>query len=148
MALVHHVRKNGAQHPGQTLPGSGDFWAWGDSDLYLARTRSDALQLTVEHRGAPAPPPISLKLAAPDHPADPAVGGPHLQVLSTQARPRRRRWQIASSPSCATIDPPPIAPCAPALRVRDQTLSNALRSLEAAGRLSRTAHGWRLSAPA
>ena len=41
-----------------------NFWVWGDSNLYLARTCTDALLLTVEHRGASAPPPISLKLAA------------------------------------------------------------------------------------
>ena len=34
--LVHHARKSGAAVPGQALRGSGDFWAWGDSNLYLS----------------------------------------------------------------------------------------------------------------
>ena len=141
VALVHHVRKNGAQHPGQALRGSGDFWAWGDSNLYLSRTRTDALQLTVEHRCAPAPPPISLKLAA-----DPAAGGPHLQVVSGPPAPPPLADRILAH---LRHDRPTAHRCLrAALRVRDQTLSDALRSLEAQGRLSRSAHGWRLSAPA
>lgn len=139
VALVHHVRKNGAQHPGQALRGSGDFWAWGDSNLYLARTRTDALQLTVEHRCAPAPPPISLKLAA-----DSAAGGPHLQVVSGPPAPPPLADRILAH---LRHDRPTAHRCLrAALRVRDQTLSDALRSLEAQGRLSRSSHGWRLSA--
>ena len=141
MALVHHVRKNGAQHPGQALRGSGDFWAWGDSNLYLSRTRTDSLQLTVEHRCAPAPPPISLKLAA-----DSAAGGPHLQVVSAPPAPPPLADRILAH---LHHDRPTAHRCLrAALRVRDQTLSDALRSLEAQGRLARTAHGWRLSASA
>ncbi len=141
VALVHHVRKNGAQHPGQALRGSGDFWAWGDSNLYLARTRTDALMLTVEHRCAPAPPPISLKLAA-----DPSADGPHLQVLSGPPAPPPLADRILAH---LRHDRPTAHRCLrAALRVRDQTLSVALRSLEAQGRLSRSSHGWRLSAPA
>ena len=141
VALVHHVRKNAAQHPGQALRGSGDFWAWGDSNLYLSRTRTDALQLTVEHRCAPAPPPISLKLAT-----DPAAGGPHLKVVSGPPAPPPLADRILAH---LRHDRPTAHRCLrAALRVRDQTLSDALRSLEAQGRLSRTAHGWRLSASA
>jgi hypothetical protein len=39
IALVHHVRKNGSPRgqDGQSLRGSGDLHAWGDSNLYLRR---------------------------------------------------------------------------------------------------------------
>ena len=63
VALVHHARKNAAQLPGQALRGSGDFWAWGDSNLYVAR-KHDGLLLTVEHRSAPSPAPLSLQLVS------------------------------------------------------------------------------------
>jgi len=63
VALVHHARKNAAQLPGQALRGSGDFWAWGDSNLYVAR-KQDGLLLTVEHRSAPSPAPLSLHLVS------------------------------------------------------------------------------------
>lgn len=61
--VVHHARKNGhAGQPGQSLRGSGDFFAWADSLLYVRRHRGQLL-LSVEHRGAPAPEPIELVLA-------------------------------------------------------------------------------------
>src|SRR5208283_2244400 len=47
---------------GQSLRGSGDFFAWADSLLYMRRHRGRLL-LSVEHRSAPAPEPIGLALA-------------------------------------------------------------------------------------
>jgi hypothetical protein len=64
--VVHHARKNGvAGQPGQSLRGSGDFFAWADSLLYVRRHRAE-LRLTVEHRGAPAPEPLGLLLTGED----------------------------------------------------------------------------------
>ena len=148
VALVHHVRKNAAQLPGQALRGSGDFWAWGDSNLYLARSRNDALLLTVEHRSAPAPSPIPLQLQAPEHSADPSAGGAHLQVLSGGGPPAPPPLAERILAHLRHDRPTSHRSLRAALRVRDQTLSNALRTLHAAGRLSHTPHGWRLSTPA
>ena len=52
--LVHHTRKNAAAGvaAGQALRGSSDLHAFGDSNLYLRRTR-DRLLLSSEHRAAP-----------------------------------------------------------------------------------------------
>src|SRR5271169_4543930 len=65
--LVHHTRKNAATAgaAGQALRGSGDIHAFGDSNLYLRRTREHLL-LASEHRAAPAPPPVALQLVATD----------------------------------------------------------------------------------
>jgi RecA-family ATPase len=39
--VVHHARKNGsASQPGHSLRGSGDFFAWADSLLYVRRQRA------------------------------------------------------------------------------------------------------------
>ena len=53
--LVHHTRKNaaGGAAAGQGLRGSGDIHAFGDSNLYLRRSR-EHLVLSSEHRAAPA----------------------------------------------------------------------------------------------
>ena len=53
--LVHHTRKNaaGGVAAGQGLRGSGDIHAFGDSNLYLRRTK-EHLVLSSEHRAAPA----------------------------------------------------------------------------------------------
>ena len=65
--VVHHARKNGGggAQAGQSLRGSGDFHAWGDSNLYV-RQQKDALVLTIEHRAAAAPEPLRLQLVAGD----------------------------------------------------------------------------------
>ena len=147
VALVHHVRKNAAHLPGQALRGSGDFWAWGDSNLYLARSRT-GLELTVEHRAAPAPPPIPLRLAASAHHPDSRAAAAHLQVRPGPGAPPQPPPLADRILAALHHDrPTPHRSLRAALRVRDQTLTDALRSLEAAGRLARTAHGWSLSAP-
>jgi len=62
IALVHHAKKGASlKRPGQALRGSSDFHAWGDSNLYLART-SSGITLTVEHRSAASVPPLLLEL--------------------------------------------------------------------------------------
>lgn len=64
--VVHHARKNGlAGQPGQSLRGSGDFFAWADSLIGVRRHRGQ-LVLAVEHRAAPAPDPINLALVGDD----------------------------------------------------------------------------------
>ena len=142
VALVHHVRKNGAAVPGQALRGSGDFWAWGDSNLYLARNRGH-LTLTVEHRSAPAPPPLSLRLDGADDPHDAHHQSTRLQICSADAP------AADSTPLPDRVlahlrrhGPAPHRTLRAALRVRDQTLSDALRSLHASGSIARTEHGW------
>ena len=72
--VVHHARKNAAPgQAGQSLRGSGDFFAWADSLLLVRRHRGQLL-LSVEHRAAPAPPPIGLALQGAED--------PHLNVLT------------------------------------------------------------------
>src|SRR6202522_2473419 len=65
--LVHHTRKNaaGGAAAGQGLRGSGDIHAFGDSNLYLRRTR-EHLVLSSEHRAAPASASVYLELIATD----------------------------------------------------------------------------------
>ena len=67
VVLVHHTRKNaaGGVAAGQGLRGSSDIHAFGDSNLYLRRTK-DRLLLQSEHRAAPASPPVHLELVAVD----------------------------------------------------------------------------------
>jgi hypothetical protein len=61
--LVHHTRKNAAAGvaAGVGLRGSSDIHAFGDSNLYLRRSR-EHLVLCSEHRAAPASPPVCLEL--------------------------------------------------------------------------------------
>lgn len=62
VALVHHASKRGNIRAGQTLRGSSEFHAWGDSNLYLQRGRDERLTLTAEHRSESSKAGIALEL--------------------------------------------------------------------------------------
>lgn len=139
VTLVHHARKNGGDSAGQALRGSSDFHAWGDSNLYLSRRR-DTILLSVEHRFAAGPPPLSLKLAIDDgplrleiqndeaeHPAEAALAVRVLDLLAGRPGPCRQE-EIRR-----------------ALRVRNQHLGDTLRQMEADGRIARLPGGWQAS---
>lgn len=137
--VVHHARKNGVgAQPGQNLRGSGDFFAWADSLLHVRRHRGQLL-LSVEHRGAPAPEPISLALVGEDN--------VHLEV----AGEAERDDSVAASGD--TLDQAVLAaldqgvPLARAelrarLRVRNERLGEVLTRLAAAGSVQHMGDRW------
>jgi hypothetical protein len=135
--LVHHTRKNppGGVAAGQALRGSGDIHAFGDSNLYLRRTK-DRLLLSSEHRAAPASPPVHLELVA----TDPETT--HLEVVAgLHGEPRRSLTEQVLSllADGATLTR---AKLRDALAVKNERLGEVLESLEVAGRLRRTPAGW------
>jgi len=135
--LVHHARKNapGGVAAGQGLRGSSDLHAFGDSNLYLRRTR-ERLVLCGEHRAAPAPPPICLELVAGD------AETTHLEVVAEPADGRRPGLpeQVLDLLVPGTVLTR--AKLRDTLSVKNQRLGNALESLEQAGRIRRTSAGW------
>ena len=136
IVLVHHMAKRARQDLGQALRGSSDLHAWTDSACYLVHRR-EQVRLTVQHRAAPAPQPMLLRLAGGD-------GEPCRLQLDGE-----------------DVEPPPLAeavrdqlrhvdePCSRArlrqlLRVNNARLGDALRTLEQRGLVVRGAGGWRL----
>jgi AAA domain len=143
--LVHHTRKNaaGGVAAGQGLRGSGDIHAFGDSNLYLRRTR-EHLVLSSEHRAAPASAPVYLDLIATD------AETTHLEVV-TGLEDRSIKFTMA--PSQRSLDQQVLdllakgavltrAKLRDSLAVKNERLGEALESLERAGRLCRTPAGW------
>ena len=84
LVLVHHMAKRSSCNLGQSLRGSSDLHAWTDSACYLVRRPDDRLQLTVEHRSAPAPDPLLLR-------ASQAAATSPSRCSSTALTPRRPR---------------------------------------------------------
>jgi len=140
--VVHHARKAGAgaEQAGVSLRGSGDFHAWGDSNLYMRRRRG-ALELAIEHRSAASPEPVQLALENGD-------GGP----------PRLTVAAISTSPPCpddfkgrvvaALVElatPTTQEALRTKLGVRLARLVAALRELERDGRIKRTPAGFCVS---
>lgn len=138
--VVHHARKNGAGgQAGQSLRGSGDFFAWADSLLYLRRHRGRLL-LSVEHRGAPAPDPIALTLTGDDD-----------VRLEIDAADRGAAGEDGDSPTLdhlvlaalAQADAPLTRPELRArVHVRNERLGEALARLAAAGAVLRLGDRW------
>ena len=135
--LVHHTRKAGGEASGQTLRGSSDLHAWGDSNLYLRRSQ-DQIHLTVEHRAARAPEAIALTLTGDEAahlevtslaPSLPKETGSDLQQEVLDALRRHHAALTQYQLRCA-------------LKVRNQVLTTALRDLLATNKISRCDGGW------
>jgi hypothetical protein len=135
--LVHHTRKNaaGGVAAGQGLRGSSDIHAFGDSNLYLRRTR-EHLMLSSEHRAAPASAPVYLELVATD------AETTHLEVIAELQDGKRRSLEEQVLDLLAPGTVLTRAKLRDSLAVQNERLGAALESLERAGRLCRTPAGW------
>src|SRR5580704_2507372 len=134
--LVHHTRKNaaGGVAAGLGLRGSSDIHAFGDSNLYLRRSKEHLL-LSSEHRAAPATPPVYLQMVASD-------AQTHLEVVAKihDQQPCTLQDQVLD-----LLGPDMLltrAKLRDALGVKNERLGEALESLEKTGHLRRTPAGW------
>jgi len=137
--LVHHARKGGGVRAGQALRGSSEFHAWGDSNLYLRRDGDD-ISLSVEHRAAPSPKPLTIELAQRG------------DALALEVADRRE----AVTPAPISIDdrilailadadqPIPFAELRSQARVRAATIHERIGVLCAASRIVKIDGGYRL----
>jgi hypothetical protein len=145
VVLVHHTRKNaaGGVAAGQGLRGSGDIHAFGDSNLYLRRTR-EHLVLSSEHRAAAASPPVYLELVVSDALTthlevigELRDGATRLAVDGKRQGLEQRVLDLLGQGATATR-----AKLRDSLGVKNERLGEVLVSLERAGRLCRTPTGW------
>jgi hypothetical protein len=135
--LVHHTRKNaaGGAAAGQGLRGSGDIHAFGDSNLYLRRTR-EHLVLSSEHRAAPASASVYLNLIATN------AETTHLEVIAEFQDGKRRSLEEQVLNLLAPGVVFTRAKLRNSLAVKNERLGEVLESLERAGKLCRAPGGW------
>lgn len=135
--LVHHTRKANGEASGQALRGSSDLHAWGDSNLYLRRSQ-DQLHLVVEHRAARAPQPFALLLTGEEN--------AHLELTCAAPQPQELGLDEQLLDALRR-HPAPLSQyqlrCA--LKVRNQSLTAALRDLLAQNKISRSNGGWTIA---
>ena len=138
--VVHHAKKGGGRiRAGQALRGSSEFHAWGDSSVYLRRSKEE-LTLTVEHRAAPSLPPLALELAQ------------RSEALALQLRtgsaptpsPPNSIDERITAALLAADRPVPVTELRELCRVRNATLHERLTALTRSGQLLRDEHGYRL----
>ena len=142
VVVVHHARKNGGATGGQSLRGSGDFFAWVDTALSLRRQRQHLL-LSAEHRAASAPATVPLALIGTERDL-------HLSIVAGEAQ-RDQQGLVTR----IDVDPDLLAALDRAgqaglprnslreiLRVRNERLGEALTRLAASGRIVRDGDNW------
>jgi hypothetical protein len=148
VAVVHHARKNGGPAAGgQSLRGSGDFFAWVDTALSLRRHRQQ-LVLSVEHRASRAPEPSTLTLAGTEHDM-------HLSIVAGEPNGDHDSPSGTANIEAAILDALDHADrglsrasLRAALRVRNERLGEALTRLTASGHIARHGDAWvRLAVP-
>jgi hypothetical protein len=137
LVVVHHMGKRARQDLGQALRGSSDLHAWTDSACYLLRRPEQRLRLTVQHRAAPAPEPLLLRLAGGDRePLRLEIHGHDTQPVPL-AEEVRAELRKAGQPRSRTA-------LRQQLRVNNARLGEALHTLEQRGLVVRGPHGWSL----
>jgi hypothetical protein len=139
VAVVHHARKGAARlRAGQALRGSSEFYAWGDSNLYLRRV-AEELTLTVEQRATASLGGIRLRLQT-------AGSRLALEVIDEAREPTPSPTISAADKItevlAAAVTPLKVAALRRACQMRTATLCAALADLVAAGRVRRTADGY------
>jgi hypothetical protein len=140
--IVHHAKKGaGRVRAGQALRGSSEFHAWGDSNLYLRKSSDDTLSLTVEHRAAPSVPALTLQLAKPPQAAA-------LQILDRATPPTPTPSSVHERIITVLAEiarPLPFTELRGMCGVRSATVYHCLDALITAGRVIRSAKGYRLA---
>lgn len=139
--LVHHARKSPAAHPYHAYRGSSDFAAWSDSNLFLAK-KDRRLTLSIEHRSAPSPEPIQLKLKQEPAPHLAVAEGEPACSATAEANPLRAAIirELQTSPRPATT-----VELRERLHRRKSDVVDTLEQLAVDGTVTRTAKGWLLT---
>lgn len=137
--LTHHASKRACARPGQGLRGSSDLHAFGDSNIYLSR-KNDDIELIVEHRSAPSPASLTLRLQQLGDSA-------YLTILDS----------IKDEPTESSIDQKIVSylkskstsiqksELRQAMRINNQRLGVVLTDLQSKGILRRDDAGWTLN---
>jgi hypothetical protein len=139
--VVHHAKKGGgAVRAGQALRGSSEFHAWGDSNLYLRRDGDD-LSLSVEHRAAPSPRPLTIELAHRGDALALEVADLREPVAPVASSLDDRILAILADADNAI----PFAKLRAQVKVRAATLLERIGVLRATGRVVKVDGGYRLA---
>lgn len=142
VVVVHHARKNGgATTGGQSLRGSGDFFAWVDTALSLRR-RPPHLALAVEHRAARAPDPVTLALVGIEPDMHLALVGANDKPPEAGTAPADFDATLLHTLAHAGGEGLPRAALRAALHVRNARLGDALTRLVVAGHVTRRGDTW------
>ena len=146
--IVHHTVKSRRSHLlGQSLRGSGDIHAFGDSNAYIVDGKKDRLWLHPEHRFARAHAPIPFRLIETENDAK-----NHLEIVSLDEDAGRDAAPAATLSQSlidllSTTEPLPKVKLRSALKVNNQRLGKVIEAMERQGRIVKTQRGWTVPQP-
>jgi len=140
IVLVHHLRKVvSSTNAGYSLRGSGDFYAFVDSLVYLHRRR-ELLTISAEHRSAPRLDPLTLELVEAPNLHLRVVPGKEETSALRDPLPEKILDVLSTSPQPLTAEA-----LRARLQARNQRILQALRKLCTDGRAVRSAHGYAIA---
>jgi len=139
VVVTHHSRKNSSATGGISLRGSGDFFAWVDTALSLRR-RQHTLLLSVEHRAAAPPDPLTLALLGDEQNMHLGIAG--AQEQTSPSPPADLDATILKALHRAGDLGLTRASLRSTLRVRNERLTEALPRLTAAGKVAQREDRW------
>jgi hypothetical protein len=142
LILVHHTSKKKRAQIGQSLRGSSDLHAFGDSNAYLTR-RGEQVILTIEHRSAKSPAPLALELVATDQSND-----IHLELRGKAIVSENKQPQNVLLVELLERNNMPLSrtEIRSRLHLNNQRLGELLQELEKSGEIIRTQSGWTVRA--
>ena len=140
LTVTHHAAKHAAATGGISLRGSGDFFAWVDTALSLRR-RQHHLLLSVEHRAAAAPDPLTFALLGDEQDMHLGLAGSQEEQTSAST-PTDLDATILHALHRAGDVGLTRASLRSTLRVRNERLSEALPRLTAAGKVAQRGDRW------
>ncbi len=128
--------------PGQALRGSSELHAWGDTTLFLRRSKY-RLTLLVEHRAAAAPPELDLELRAQGDTLALTILEPSAAAQAPASLPHDDAEHVTSVLADAQCEMT-FTELRAASGIRSQRFGVALKQLKHEGRVARTDTGYRL----
>lgn len=141
--VVHHAKKSGGgMRAGQALRGSSEFHAWGDSNLYMRRSASNQLFLSIEHRAAASQPGIPIALVEAGERLALEVqdaGAGELVAAIKLTTAERIKLALNGQPS-----PMSLSAIRDACGIRMATLCEVLKEQLETGNVTRTGQGYSL----
>lgn len=144
--LTHHTSKKRRPRLGQSLRGSGDLHAFGDTNIYLSKVKG-AIRVQLEHRDAPSDEqPIFVKLVGSG-----ATDPVHLKLVdkvSASTAPPSDH-DIVEDEILAFLSQTPGFVTGDTIRkeigIRNAKMYQYLRKLEQNGKLRKVARGWMMA---
>jgi hypothetical protein len=145
IAVVHHNKKNVPKNarPGSGLRGSTDLHAWGDTNWYL-RSNAGVVTLTIEHRAAPSPEPLRLRLIGTGDTLGFDLSESALVADDAGAKDATLRDRVLEVLRLADVAGVGFGAIRATLAANAKKVSVALHELQADGLVEKCGRGWAL----